>query len=72
MLNYFDKFLAVDFFVLNQLNISYPKFRHKFVSLTAQFRDTDIFDPYKLQSDEYKKVMNDIRFVSENINLNDL
>ena len=30
MLNYFDKFLAVDFYVLNQLNISYPKYKHKF------------------------------------------
>ena len=25
MLDYFDKILAVDFFVLNQLNIAFPK-----------------------------------------------
>ena len=37
MLDYFDKFLAVDFYVLNQLNNSYPKYKHKFISLTLQF-----------------------------------
>ena len=32
MLNYFDKFLAVDPYVLNHLNNKYPKFRDKFGS----------------------------------------
>ena len=69
MLNYFDKFLAVDFYVLNQLNITYPKYRNKFLSLTSQFSDINIIDPYHFQADEYTRTMNDIKFVSDNINL---
>ena len=72
MLNYFDKFLAVDYFVLNQLNIAYPKFKHKFQSLTKQFRDINILDPYQLQSDEYLKIMNDIKHVCQNINIEEV
>lgn len=69
MLNYFDRFLAVDFYVLNQLNITYPKYRNKFLSLTSQFSDINIIDPYHFQADEYTRTMNDIKFVSDNINL---
>lgn len=71
MLNYFDKFLAVDPFVLNHLNIKYPKFKNKFCSLTMQFSNLNIVDPYKLQADEYKKTMNEIKYIVENINLED-
>ena len=70
MLNYFDKFLAVDLFVLNQLNVSYPKFRNKFISLSSQTNDVDIIDPYLFQEDEYDKTMLKIKYVIENINLN--
>ena len=69
MLNYFDKFLAVDFYVLNQLNFLFPKYKYKFLSMTAQFKDINIVDPYRLKDGEYKKIMNDIKHVSENINL---
>ncbi len=69
MLNYFDVFLAVDHYVLNQLNITYPKHKYKFQSLTSQFRDINILDPYRFQDDEYMKIMNDINYVAENINL---
>ena len=69
MLNYFDKFLAVDMYVLNQLNLNYPRFRHKFGLLTSQFTDINIIDPYQFQKDEYDKVMNDIKYVAEYINL---
>ena len=72
MLNYFDKFLAVDLFVLNQLNITYPNYKHKFHSLTSQFTDINIIDPYKFQTNEYVKVMNDIKYVAENINLEEV
>ena len=58
MLNYFDKFLAVDFFVLNKLNENYPKFRNKFHVITSQFNDINILDPYTLQHDEYLQTMN--------------
>lgn len=72
MLNYFEKFLAVDFYVLNQLNISHPKYMDKFYSLTNQFSEINIIDPYQLHEDEYLKVMGDIKFVSENINLEEI
>ena len=72
MLNYFDKFLAVDYYVLNQLNMAYPKYKHKFESLTRQFRDINIIDPYQLQAEEYMKIMNDIKYVSDNINLEEM
>ncbi|MFL2487573.1 MAG: hypothetical protein ACJ0G2_04635 [Gammaproteobacteria bacterium] len=69
MLDYFDIFLAVDFFVLNKLNINYPKYRHKFCSLTSEFSSINIIDPYQLGDDEYQKTMNDIKYIAENINL---
>ena len=72
MLDYFDKFLAVDYYVLNQLNIAYPKYKHKFQSLTKQFKDINILDPYHLQIDDYRKIMNVIKHISENINLEDM
>ena len=72
MLEYFDKFLAVDYYVLNQLNTSYPKYKNKFQPFTKQFRDINILDPYHFQADEYMKIMNDIMHVTENINLEEL
>ena len=69
MLDYFDKFLAVDFYVLNQLNLLYPKYKHKFFNLTAHFSDLSIIDPYKFEADEYAKVMSDIMLVAKKIDL---
>lgn len=69
MLDYFDKFLAVDLYVLNKLNAKYPKYRHKLSYLTSEFSDINIIDPYHFQKDEYNKIMNDINYVVENINL---
>ena len=72
MLNYFDKFLAVDPYVLNKLNITYPKYKHKFCSITSQFNDISIVDPYHLEPEKYARVMTDIRHVVENIDLEKL
>ena len=72
MLNYFDIFLAVDFYVLNELNAAYPKYKHKFRSLTSQFSDINIVDPYQFHDDNYLKTMNDIEYVAKNINLEDI
>ena len=69
MLDYFDKFLAVDFFVLNRLNISYPKYKYKFASLTMEFNEINIIDPYHFEVEEYMKTMKDIKYVAENISL---
>lgn len=72
MFDYFDKILAVDSYVLNKLNTKYPKYRHKLLSLTSQFSDINIIDPYHSQKNEYNKIMNDIKYVVENINLENL
>ena len=72
MLDYFDKFLAVDFFILSQLNLTYPKYRNKFASFSAQFSDVNIIDPYNFDDNKYLRTMNDIKFVAENINLETL
>ncbi len=72
MLEYFDIFLAVDFFVLNQLNTSFPRYRKKFRLLTAQFSGINIFDPYRFKENEYIKIMNDIKYVANNINLEEV
>tara|TARA_Y100001958_G_C21239703_1_gene567016 strand:+ start:2686 stop:3129 length:444 start_codon:yes stop_codon:yes gene_type:complete len=72
MLDYFDNFLAVDFFVLNKLNITYPKYKHKFLSLTSQFSDINIIDPYSFETTEYLLTMKDIKYVAENIDLDQI
>lgn len=72
MLSYFDYFFAVDLFVLNELNKSYPKYKYKFKLFTSQFKDIAIIDPYKLSDDEYTQVMTNIKFVSENIRLSEI
>ena len=72
MLNYFERFLAVDPFVLNKLNSTYPKYKHKFCSLTAQFSEINIVDPYRFDAENYTRVMNDIAHVVENINLEEI
>jgi protein-tyrosine-phosphatase len=69
MLNYFDYFLAVDLFVLTELNKNFPKYKHKFKLFTSQFNHLNIIDPYRLKEDEYLKIMNDIKYATENIDL---
>ena len=50
----------------------FPKFKSKFRSLTSQFSDRNIIDPYQLQPIEYTTVMNDIKHIAEKINLEEL
>lgn len=69
ILDYFDVFLAVDLFVLNELNSSYPNYKQKFCLLTAPFSDVNINDPYLYDADGYLKIMSNIKYVAENINL---
>lgn len=72
MLSYFDYFFAVDLFVLNELNKSFPKYKSKFRLITSQFNDVSIIDPYRLQNDEYIKVMNNIKYVTAKIKLQEI
>lgn len=68
-LDYFDYFLAMDYFVLSELNKKYKKYKKKFHLCSSQFDNIQIDDPYKLDDEQYYKVMTDIKYVSENINL---
>ena len=70
MLDYFDYFLAVDHFVLNQLNILYPRYKKKFRLCTSSLKNVDIIDPFKLADIAYIEVMNRIDFTANNIDLN--
>ena len=72
MLNYFDFFLAVDIFVLNQLNTNFSMYRNKFKLITSQFNDITIYDPYKLDNDSYEEIMKNILYVTENIKLEEV
>lgn len=69
MLNYFNFFIAVDIFVLNELNKIYPKYRHKFVLATSQIDNIELRDPYRMDNNDYKKIMESIKIVSESIKL---
>ena len=69
ILEYFDIFIAVDFFVLMELNRLYPRYKKKFKLSTSQFKKIDIIDPYKLNDMQYESVMNDIHKVSKDIDL---
>lgn len=70
MLDYFDFLLAVDVFVLMELNKKFSKHKNKIKLATAEFKDIDIIDPFRFDDDKYLKVMEDIRFLSKNMNLN--
>ena len=69
MLNYFDYFLAVDIFVLNELNRNFSKYKNKFKLITSQFENITLYDPYKLNRGYYIEVMKNILHVAENIDL---
>lgn len=69
ILNYFDYFIAVDSYVLNKLNKAYPKYRHKFFLATAHINNIYLVDPYKMNDEDYKDIMNKIKITSCDINL---
>ena len=69
MLDYFDVFLAIDFFVLAELNRLYPKYRNKFKLVTSDFKNIDIIDPFRMDDTGYNEIMDRIFHVSKNINL---
>lgn len=69
VLEHFDYFLAIDFLVLNQLNIQYGKYKDKFKLATSQFSKITINDPYRLGNEDYLDIMKKIYHVSANIDL---
>ena len=72
VLSYFDYFLAVDLFVLNALNRTYPKYMKKFKLVNAQFPNIDIIDPYTFKEEDYIDVLLKIEHISQNIDLENI
>lgn len=63
---------AMDAMVLMHLNKTYKNFRYKFKLFTYQHRNIQIKDPYRLSEQEYKKVMDKIKFVVDAFKLEEL
>ena len=63
---------AMDAVVLMHLNKTYKNFRHKFKLFTFKHRNLHIKDPYRLSKEEYKNVMNKIKFVVDSFQLEEL
>tara|TARA_A100001011_G_C14297901_1_gene839329 strand:+ start:2470 stop:2916 length:447 start_codon:yes stop_codon:yes gene_type:complete len=71
-LNTSNIIFAMDTTILMLLNKLYKGHRNKIKLFTHKHTDLNILDPYKLNREEYKKVMNDINFVVENLVLEEL
>jgi len=71
-LNSSDIVFAMDTMILMHLNKTYKNFRHKFKLFTHQQRNLRIKDPYRLPEEEYKNVMNQIKFVVDSFQLEEL
>ena len=67
-----DIVFAMDPFILMNLNKSFKFFRTKFKLFSFQHRSLNIKDPYRLTEEEYINVMDDINFVVENLDLEEL
>ena len=71
-LNSSDVIFAMDVMILMHLNKTYKKFRHKFKLFTHQQRNLQIKDPYRLPEEEYRIVMDEIKYVVDRFELEEL
>ena len=71
-LNSSDVVFAMDAMVLMHLNKTYKNFRHKFKLFSYKQRNLQIKDPYRLSEEEYKNVMDKIKFVADSFQLEEL
>ena len=62
----------MDTVVLMHLNSSFRNYRDKFKLFTYQHKNVHIKDPYKLSKEKYKTVMDEIKFVIDSFQLEDL
>ncbi len=63
---------AMDTLVLMQLNKIFKNYRNKFKLFTYQHRNLQINDPYKLSNEKYESVMDEIKFVIDSIEIEEL
>ena len=71
-LNSSDVIFAMDAIVLMHLNKTYKNFELKFKLFTYKQRNFQIKDPYSLSKEEYKNVMDKIKFVADSFQLEEL
>tara|TARA_B100000989_G_scaffold289534_1_gene261518 strand:- start:474 stop:920 length:447 start_codon:yes stop_codon:yes gene_type:complete len=60
---------AMDMTILMKLNTVFKNSRTKIKLFSFQHKNLNIMDPYNLSNEKYKKVMNDIKFVIDNLSL---
>tara|TARA_S200000501_G_C20784496_1_gene726529 strand:- start:183 stop:629 length:447 start_codon:yes stop_codon:yes gene_type:complete len=70
-LNSTDIVFAMDTSILMYLNKTFKNYRNKFKLLTYKYRNIQIKDPYNLSDEEYKSVMDEIKFVIDFIELDE-
>ena len=63
---------AMDTKVLMYLNKTYINFRYKFKLFTYKQRNLQIKDPFRMSEEEYKNVMDKIKFVVNSFQLEEL
>ena len=63
---------AMDTIVLMQLNRFYKKYRNKFRLVSFQHRNINIVDPYNLPRKKYENVMENIKFVIDNLSIEEI
>ena len=71
-LNSSNLIFAMDAMILMDLNKTYKNFRHKFKLFAYKQRNLQIKDPYRLSEEEYKNVMDKIKFVADSFQLEEL
>ena len=71
-INSSDIVFAMDTLVLMHLNTVFKNYRNKFKLFTYQHRNMQITDPYKFSEEEYKIVMDEIKFVVDCFELEEL
>lgn len=69
MLNYFDFFIAVDLLILNELNLKFPKYKHKFFLASSHLNNINLIDPYHMNDSDYESIMDNIKITSDTIRL---
>ena len=70
-LNSTDIVFAMDTSILMYLNKTFKNYRNKFKLFTYKYRNIQIKDPYNLSDEEYKSVMDEIKFVIDFIELDE-
>ena len=64
-----DIVFSMDFMVLAELNRLFPKYKNKFKLFSYQFENIDLSDPYKLDNLNYLKIMKNIEYIANKIEI---